>query len=75
MYNVSDIVHEFGGLTKMSQATNIPISTIQSWEKAGNIPHWRHDVVIKAADENNILLPNEFYTGGEVQPNDFYKGE
>lgn len=52
--NITNLIKNFGGLTKMSQAINVPISTIQGWEKSGKIPHWRCDVVNKAIEENNI---------------------
>lgn len=60
--NIANIVQDFGGLTRMSEATNIPISTIQSWTKSGVIPYWRKDAVAKAAEEKGIKLPEDFYS-------------
>lgn len=58
--SVTDIIKSFGGLTKMSRMSNIPVSTIQSWEKANKIPSWRVDAVIAIAKLNSITLPEEF---------------
>ena len=63
MLNVTNIIQDFGGLTRMSEATNIPISTIQSWNKSGSIPYWRKDAVAKAAEEKGVDLPEDFYEG------------
>jgi len=63
--SVSEIVKSFGGLTKMSRMANIPVSTIQSWEKTNKIPSWRVDAVIETAKKHSIDLPEEFLNNRE----------
>ena len=38
---IRDLVKRFGGLTRMSMKTGIPIPTIQHWQDVNRIPHWR----------------------------------
>lgn len=54
------VVDAFGGLTKASRATGIPISTIDSWRDSGKIPSWRRPALIAAAEREGLDLPNEF---------------
>lgn len=57
---ITEIITAFGGLTPMSQATGLGITTIFQWEKRGNIPDWRHDAIIKVARKKKITLPPSF---------------
>jgi hypothetical protein len=54
------VVAAFGGLTKMSRATGIPITTIQGWSDRGSIPRWRRASIIAVALRDNVKLPREF---------------
>jgi len=56
MNNVNDVIKSFGGLTKLSQIIDVPVSTIQSWGKTNRIPVWRVDSLKKAAEKMNINL-------------------
>lgn len=47
MNNVNDVIKSFGGLTKLSQIINVPVSTIQSWGRTNRIPVWRMDSLLK----------------------------
>ena len=58
--NVIKLVKNFGGIAKMSRTINVPVSTIQGWEKSGKIPHWRWDMLNKAIKKNNIEIPEGF---------------
>ena len=57
MNNLSVLISNFGGLTQMSKIIGVPISTIQSWQKAGHIPHWRIDAIVKIAKKKGIEIP------------------
>lgn len=52
-------IRAFGGLSDFSKAVGIPVSTIFSWRQGG-IPHWRLGSIIKAAQQNNVALPDVF---------------
>ena len=62
MQTVLDIIDKFGGLTKMSQKINVPISTIQSWGRSNKIPHWRKYCVVSAAKSLKIEINDEIFT-------------
>lgn len=54
------VVKAFGGLTKASEATGWPISTIQHWTRSGTIPEWRREGILDAAHRASVELPAEF---------------
>lgn len=59
--NVADeVIKAFGGLTKAHDATGVPISTIQGWQKTGRIPRWRRAEIIASAERLEIELPEAF---------------
>jgi len=60
MNKISTLIEKFGGLTVMSKMIGVPISTIQSWDRAGKIPSWRIDNILKVAKKLKI----------EIQPTD-----
>jgi hypothetical protein len=39
--SASKVIREFGGLTKMSRALGVPVTTIYGWQKSERIPDWR----------------------------------
>lgn len=53
---IHQIIKDFGGLSQMSRKVNIPLTTIQSWLRAGKIPNWRHDYLEKKAQENGFSI-------------------
>ena len=57
---ISEIIDGFGGLTAMSEATKIGITTIYQWRNRGSIPPWRHDAIKKAARRHKVALPESF---------------
>lgn len=45
MINIREIIEKVGGLTKAAKLFQVPISTIQYWQKKGEIPSWREDMI------------------------------
>lgn len=54
------VIKAFGGPTKAAAAIGAPISTVDSWQRAGSIPAWRRPQVLKAAASQEIELPSEY---------------
>lgn len=55
MFKIKEIIKNVGGLTKAAKLFNVPVSTIQYWQKKDFIPIWRRDMVKKTL--------NDFYEG------------
>lgn len=49
MHVVERIFVELGESTAIANATGIPVQTVNSWKMKGNIPHWRRQGIIDAA--------------------------
>lgn len=59
MHIVDRIFAELGESTAIAIATGIPVQTVNSWKMKGNIPHWRRQNVIDAAQRlDKILSPD-----------------
>ena len=52
--DVEKIIQDLGGLTEVSRATGIPITTVFYWKHSGNIPEWRRDAVKKMARRKKV---------------------
>lgn len=56
----SRVIEAFGGVTKMSAATGIPISTVDSWQRTDRgIPNWRWPAIMIAAKAHKVALPDD----------------
>lgn len=51
MLNIQEIIEKLGGLTKAAKIFNVPVSTLQYWQKKNFIPAWRIEMVKKALDD------------------------
>lgn len=49
--SVKELIEKFGGLTKMSEKTNISIPTIQYWGRINKIPAWRLTYLSQQAEK------------------------
>lgn len=49
MKTVPEILKVLGGVTAVSNATGIPISTVHSWKRTGFVPRWRIPTLIALA--------------------------
>lgn len=66
MNTAKSIIEAFGGLTKMARALGHKhCTTVQGWQKSGNIPDWRRDEIFRAADESGIRGKIEEIIGPE----------
>ncbi len=57
---IDRVLLAFGGLTRTANAIGAPISTVQSWQKAGAIPAWRRRDIEHAAQDAGVTLPADF---------------
>jgi len=56
MSKADEIIQVFGGLTKTARALGHKhCTTVQGWRKSGNIPDWREDEILRAADSEGFL--------------------
>ena len=46
----------FGGVTRLAEAIDAPITTVHSWLTRGRIPAWRQAAIMAAARRKRIKL-------------------
>ena len=52
MNKADELILVFGGLTKTSRALGHKhCTTVQGWRESGNIPDWRKDEILRAAED------------------------
>jgi hypothetical protein len=55
------VIQAFGGSTRLARALgHRSASTVDSWRRAGRIPHWRRDEIAAAAASEGVRLPPDF---------------
>lgn len=59
MLTAADIIDRLGGLSKVSQETGFPITTVHSWTRSNSIPHWRRDALLELAARTGTELTAE----------------
>ena len=52
----SEVIARFGGQSALARSLGLNQSTVQHWAKTGQIPSWRHEQVLQAAQERGIVL-------------------
>lgn len=52
----SEVIARFGGQSALARSLGLNQSTVQHWAKTGQIPSWRHEQVLQAAQERGIAL-------------------
>jgi len=52
----SEVIARFGGQSALARSLGLNQSTVQHWAKTGQIPSWRHEQVLRAAQERGIAL-------------------
>lgn len=57
---IDRVLSAFGGLSRTAVALGAPVSTVQSWQKAGVIPPWRRRDIEHAARDAGVALPSDF---------------
>ena len=57
-----EIVQKLGGTRALAVALDLPVSTVQSWKRAGLIPARHQEAVLGAAVRLQVALsPDEFF--------------
>ena len=56
----SRVIKAFGGQTKLADALNVPVTTVDAWRASGTIPSWRIEAIREAARRRGIRLPHDF---------------
>ena len=51
-----EIIARFGGQSALARSLGVNQSTVQHWAKTGQIPSWRREQVLRAAEEHGIRL-------------------
>jgi len=51
-----EIIARFGGQSALARSLGVNQSTVQHWAKTGQIPSWRKEQVLRAAQEHGIRL-------------------
>lgn len=55
--DMQSVFQKFGGIRPMAaKLGDVPPSTVKSWHTKGDIPAWRHDSIMAAAEANGIAL-------------------
>ncbi len=52
----AEVIARFGGQSALARSLGLNQSTVQHWAKTGQIPSWRHEQVLQAAQERGIAL-------------------
>jgi len=50
------VFEKFGGIRPMASALGLAHSTVKAWHYAKAIPSWRHDAILRAAEEAKIKI-------------------
>jgi hypothetical protein len=60
----TEIINAFGSVSKLAKALGHEnVTTVDGWKRNGNIPKWRHEEIIRAAERENVELPDWFRNG------------
>ena len=51
-----DIVDRLGGVTAVSKALGVPLTTVSSWGRFNSIPDWRQPKLLELATATNVPL-------------------
>ena len=54
MNSITQIIGSLGGTTVVAKGLKLPIMTVHSWIRRGNIPEWRRDAVKKLARRKRV---------------------
>ena len=54
------VITAFGGRAKLARALGLRYTTVDGWQRSGNIPDWRLAPIRDAARDHNIILPEDF---------------
>lgn len=54
--NAEKIIERFGGIRPMASKIDVPVTTVQGWKKRDVIPAARRQLILEAANVNNIDL-------------------
>jgi len=52
--SITEFIQSFGGQTALATALSVKVTTVDSWRRRGNIPHWRLDALRKACKRFNV---------------------
>ncbi len=52
----NEIIARFGGQSALARSLGVNQSTVQHWAKTGQIPSWRREQVLRAAQQHGIRL-------------------
>ena len=64
----AEIVQKLGGTRPLAAALRLPVSTVQSWKRAGQIPARHQEAVLRAAAALKVVLsPDEFFDPAVVE--------
>jgi hypothetical protein len=67
--NAVEIIERFGGIRPMANKIDVPVTTVQGWKKRDTIPGTRRQLILEAANANNIDLSDlvsDALSGGNV---------
>ncbi|HEX7720483.1 MAG TPA: hypothetical protein VF389_11805 [Woeseiaceae bacterium] len=57
---MESVFDKFGGIRPMAEKVgNLPPSTVKSWNDKRQIPEWRHDAILAAAQDHGFNLSRE----------------
>ena len=56
MRTAAQIIDVLGGSAEIARDTGFPITTIESWKKAGFIPEWRREPLLSIALRKSVAL-------------------
>ena len=61
-----EIVDRLGGVTAVSNALGVPLTTVSSWARFNQIPLWRQSKLLELATATNVpLATTDFPTPDE----------
>lgn len=52
--DIKKIIEQVGGLTKAAKIFNVPISTVQYWQRKNSVPAWRISAIQEACNKMGI---------------------
>jgi len=62
----AEIVQKLGGTRPLAAALRLPVSTVQSWKRAGQIPARHQEAVLRAAVALRVALSPEAFFDPQV---------
>ena len=63
-----EIIARFGGQSALARSLGVNQSTVQHWAKTGQIPSWRREQVLRAAQARGISLGSGEFLASAAPP-------